>query len=97
MSSQINKTVLVVNCGSSSVKFAIIDPKSGEVFVSGLAEALTLPDARINWAFEGEKKTEESLGAGADHEKAIDFIVNTILAGHDDLLNSLVAVGHRIV
>ncbi len=97
MSSQISKTVLVVNCGSSSVKFAIVDPKSGEVFVSGLAEALTLPDARINWAFEGEKKTEESLGAGADHEKAIDFIVNTILAGHDDLLNSLVAVGHRIV
>ncbi len=91
------KTVLVVNCGSSSVKFAIIDPADGRVFVSGLAEALTLDDARINWAFEGQKKTKQPLGAGATHDKAIDFIVDTILAGHDDLLNSLVAVGHRIV
>lgn len=91
------KTVLVVNCGSSSVKFAIVDPADGRQFVSGIAEALTLDDARISWAFDGEKKTEESLGAGATHSKAIDFIVETILAGHDDLLNSLVAVGHRIV
>lgn len=97
MSLELGKTVLVVNCGSSSVKFAIIDPENGNVFVNGLAEALGLDDARINWAFNGEKKTEQPLGAGAGHTEALDYIVNTILAGHSDLLNSLVAVGHRIV
>lgn len=92
-----DKNVLVVNCGSSSVKFAIVDPAGGHVYVSGLAEALGLEDARISWAFDGEKKTETELGAGAGHDKAIEFIVATILAGHDDLLASLKAVGHRIV
>lgn len=91
------KNVLVVNCGSSSVKFAIVNPVDGKVSVSGIAEALNLEDARISWAFDGENKTEQSLGAGADHAKAIDFVVDTILAGHKELLDSLVAVGHRIV
>ncbi len=97
MSSNVEKNVLVVNCGSSSVKFAIVNPQDGKVAVSGIAEALGLDDARISWSFAGEKKTEESLGAKADHSKAISFVVDTILAGHQDLLDSLSAVGHRIV
>ncbi len=97
MATNTDKTVLVVNCGSSSVKFAIVNPVDGRVFVSGIAEALTLDDARISWAFDGEAKTEQMLGSGADHARAIDFVVDTILAGHKDLLDSLVAVGHRIV
>ena len=36
------KTALVINCGSSSVKFAILDPKDGHVFLNGIAEALGL-------------------------------------------------------
>ena len=39
-----DKNVLVVNCGSSSVKFAIVDPQDGKVAVSGIAEALGLDD-----------------------------------------------------
>ena len=91
------KTALVVNCGSSSVKFAILDPKDGHVFLNGIAEALGLDDARISWKFNGGDKTEQSLGAGADHKKALEYLVKNVLAKDQALLDSIVACGHRIV
>ncbi|MBP5244602.1 MAG: acetate kinase [Succinivibrio sp.] len=91
------KTALVVNCGSSSVKFAILDPKDGHVFLNGIAEALGLEDARISWKFNGGDKTEQSLGAGADHKKALEYLVKNVLAKDQALLDSIVACGHRIV
>ncbi|STF25823.1 acetate/propionate kinase [Escherichia coli] len=42
-----SKLVLVLNCGSSSLKFAIIDAVNGEEYLSGLAECFHLPEARI--------------------------------------------------
>ncbi|MGN1393712.1 MAG: acetate kinase [Succinivibrionaceae bacterium] len=97
MSSNIEKTVLVINCGSSSVKFAILNPNDGHIYLNGIAEALTLPDARIEWHFEGQEKQKENLGANADHNVAISFLNNNILATRKDLLESICAVGHRIV
>ena len=41
--------ILILNCGSSSLKFAILDPVSGDEKLSGLAEAFNLEDARIKW------------------------------------------------
>ncbi len=43
-----SKLVLVLNCGSSSLKFAIIDPTNDDEFLSGLAECFNLPEARIS-------------------------------------------------
>ena len=37
MVTPVSKTVLVINCGSSSVKFAIMDPNDGHVYLSGIA------------------------------------------------------------
>ena len=91
------KTALVVICGSSSVKFAILDPKDGHVFLNGLAVALGLEVARISWKFNGGDKTEQSLGAGADHKKALEYLVKNVLAKDQALLDSIVACGHRIV
>lgn len=97
MTSTVEKTVLVINCGSSSVKFAIIDPKTGHVYLNGIAEALTLDDARIDWRFEGQEKQKDTLGKGADHQVAINYLNNNILASAPELLKSICAVGHRIV
>ena len=44
-----DKLVLVLNCGSSSLKFAIIDAQSGDDKISGLAECFGLEDSRIKW------------------------------------------------
>ncbi|MGR6981490.1 acetate kinase [Testudinibacter sp. P27/CKL/0425] len=90
------KLILVLNCGSSSLKFAILDPQSGDEKLSGLAEAFHLEDARIKWKLNGEKGNAD-LGAGAAHSEALDFIVNTILPQGAGLKESIVAIGHRIV
>ncbi|MBQ3682440.1 MAG: acetate kinase [Succinimonas sp.] len=99
MTSNVNaeKTVLVINCGSSSLKFAIINPDDGHVFLNGIAEKLGLSDARIEWRFEGLDKESAELGAGADHNVAVDFLNNNVLSKKKDLLDSICAVGHRIV
>ncbi|MBY5993823.1 acetate kinase [Ferrimonas balearica] len=91
-----SKLVLVLNCGSSSLKFAVIDAQTGDEHLSGLAECFNLVDARIKWKMDGNKD-QADLGAGAAHREALDFMVNTILASKPDLADQLVAVGHRVV
>ncbi|MBE2898263.1 acetate kinase [Pasteurellaceae bacterium 20609_3] len=90
------KLILVLNCGSSSLKFAILNPENGDEKLSGLAEAFHLPDARIKWKLHGEKGNAD-LGAGAAHSEALAFIVNEILAKEPELKDNIVAIGHRIV
>lgn len=90
-----SKLVLVLNCGSSSLKFAIVDPVNGDEYLTGLAECLHLADARIKWKLDG--KHEAQLGEGAAHDEALAFIVETILASKPELAAQLKAVGHRVV
>ena len=91
-----SKLVLVLNCGSSSLKFAVIDAANGEERLSGLAECLELNDARIKWKLDGNKDAAE-LGAGAAHDEALQFIVHKILAQKPELAENLIAIGHRVV
>ena len=79
-----NNLVLVLNCGSSSLKFAILDPTPGAEYLSGLAECFSLPEARIKWKYAGNKQ-EAALGAGASHSEALAFIVEHILASAPEL------------
>ncbi|WP_404810855.1 acetate kinase [Actinobacillus pleuropneumoniae] len=86
--------ILILNCGSSSLKFAVLDPKTGDEKLSGLAEAFNLEDARIKWKLHGEKGNAD-LGAGAAHSEALTFIANELLS--EELKSSIGAIGHRIV
>jgi acetate kinase len=91
-----NKLVLVLNCGSSSLKFAVINANNGDEIISGLAECFNLPDARIKWKIK-DKKAITSLPANSAHPAAISFIVEEIIKKEEDLAAQLVAVGHRVV
>ncbi len=91
-----NKFVLVLNCGSSSLKFAVMDALTGEEQVSGLAECFGLEDSRIKWKYNGEKR-EVALGAYTAHREAVEFIVKEILGPLPELAAQILAVGHRIV
>lgn len=91
-----SKLVLVLNCGSSSLKFAILNPSNGDEYLSGLAECFHLPEARIKWKLDSSKQ-EAPLGAGAAHSEALNFIVKTILAQKPELSAQIAAIGHRIV
>lgn len=91
-----SKIILVLNCGSSSLKFAIIDADNGTKQLSGLAECFNLPEARIAWKIDGAKQ-EAALDSGSAHSEALHFIVNVILAKKAELSAQLSAIGHRIV
>lgn len=91
-----NKLVLVLNCGSSSLKFAVLNADNGDEYISGLAECFNLEEARIKWKLDGAKE-EASLGAFSAHREAIEYIVANILSKKPELLENLIAVGHRVV
>lgn len=90
-----SKLVLVLNCGSSSLKFAVLSAENGEEELSGLAECLGNMDARIKYKVQGNK-AETSLGGGSAHREAVEFIVNLINTT-PGIADNLVAVGHRVV
>jgi acetate kinase len=90
-----NQYVLVLNCGSSSIKFAIIDPHSGVAPLSGLAENLGNQDSRLSYEFDG-KKTVIDIPACANHQQTLTAIERE-LAQHKNLQKQLLAVGHRVV
>lgn len=90
-----NAFILVLNCGSSSIKFAIIQPNTGETPLKGLAENLFTDNGRIRYECNGEK-VEHGLPMKAEHREGLQGIVN-ILSLHKDLQKQVVAVGHRVV
>ncbi|WP_028022052.1 acetate/propionate family kinase [Enterovibrio calviensis] len=91
-----NSLVLVLNAGSSSLKFALMDAQTGEAMLSGLGECFGLDDARISWKREGQDKQEVMLEqGGSHHEKAVGLIVE--LVESMDVGSRLVAIGHRVV
>ena len=77
------------------LNFAIVDADNGNEHLTGLAECLHLPEARIKWKLDG--KHEAQLGEGAAHDEALSFIVETILASKPELADQLKAIGHRVV
>ena len=87
--------ILVLNCGSSSIKFAIIQAATGEAPVKGLAENLFRDDSRLEIKANGEK-TILSLPANANHKIAL-LEIGKALAKFEKLNKQLVAVGHRVV
>lgn len=91
-----NKLVLVLNCGSSSLKFAVINADNGDQIINGIAECFNLPDARIKWVIAGKKKST-NLPSHSAHSAAISYIVEQIIKKEEGLTEQFVAVGHRIV
>ncbi len=88
------KLILVLNCGSSSLKGAVLDNGSGEVLLSCLAEKLNLPDAYITFKVNGEKHKVD-LSAHPDHTGAVEALMEELEAhGLDSRIG---AIGHRVV
>ncbi|WP_216323836.1 acetate kinase [Deinococcus aestuarii] len=84
---------LVLNCGSSSVKFALLDPAPGEVRLSGLAERLGSGSASVRVDRGGERVTHPL--PGGSYPEAFG-----VLLGELDALGmrgDVGAVGHRVV
>lgn len=85
--------VLVLNCGSSSLKFAVIDPENGDEVCKGLAERLGQEGGMVRVKYNGQ--TEEAALHPSSHESALVFIEQAL--ERFGLEKQLQAVGHRIV
>ncbi len=87
--------VLVLNSGSSSVKFALLDPGSGERLATGEGERLGTADAvlRVRWG--PGAVTRERL-MGASHKAIVSRVIDH-LAGAGHAGAGLTGVGHRVV
>ena len=86
------KDVIVLNCGSSSVKFAIINAETGEAGLSGIAESLGNQDASLSYKIDGKKNTL-ALPEKAGHTEALNAIQSVI--AQTGVVP--IAIGHRVV
>ena len=90
--------VLVINCGSSSLKFQLINAESEEVLAKGICERIGI-DGRLTYQPEGGEK-EVSEKAMPTHTEAIQFVIEALTNPETGVVKSLDeigAVGHRIV
>lgn len=89
-------TVLVLNSGSSSIKFQLIDPQTAEAPAHGLIERIGEPDGRI--IFHHTTGTDEHLGEIPDHRFGLRKVLE-MLEGLGRPLEEvgILAVGHRLV
>jgi acetate kinase len=86
--------ILVLNCGSSSLKFSLIKPETGETLLSGLAERLLSAQASIKIKYQ-KQVSQSALKSPFDHQFAITRLVETLALYELNL--EIFAVGHRVV
>ena len=90
MTSDNTKAVLVINCGSSSVKFALIDISGEQALITGLVERVGSEDAAISWKQPGIKGEKALPGANL-----VDGLSEVMAILPNDV--EVIAVGHRVV
>ena len=91
--------VLVINCGSSSLKYQLINSDTEEVLAKGLCERIGIDGSRITHTPAGGEKdiTEVPM---PDHTKAVQLVIDKLTDPKVGVIKSLSevdAVGHRIV
>ncbi len=90
--------ILVLNSGSSSLKYQLIDMENEEVIAKGNYERIGDPKAFITHKVNGEKYVIENYAP--THKEALEFIIKQLTEADYKVVNSLDeinAVGHRVV
>ncbi len=91
--------ILVINCGSSSLKYQLIDMNGEEVLTKGLVERIGMDGSRIKHDTTGKERVliEEPM---KDHKRALELVLGAV--AHKDYgavssMDEIGAVGHRVV
>lgn len=91
--------IIILNCGSSSIKYQLVDMPGNKVIAKGLVEKVGLKDSVIKHKTDAGKKLQLEIPI-PDHQKGIEEVLNILVSDTDGSLNSLNeinAVGHRVV
>ncbi len=91
--------ILVINCGSSSLKYQLIDSESENVLAKGLAERIGIDGSRLTHTPAGRDKVviEQPM---PDHKEAVRLVIEALVDAEHGVIASLEeigAVGHRVV
>ncbi|OAA82740.1 acetate kinase [Clostridium ljungdahlii] len=90
--------ILVVNCGSSSLKYQLIDMQDEEVVAKGLVERIGMDGSILTHKVNGEKfVTEQPM---EDHKVAIQLVLNALVDKKHGVIkdmSEISAVGHRVL
>ena len=94
--------ILVINCGSSSIKYQLLDMKSDDAYsliAKGIVEKIGLPEGILQYAPTGREKIVKELPV-ADHKVGMKLVLDALVDPKTGVLKSfddIEAVGHRIV
>ena len=90
--------VLVVNCGSSSLKYQLVNMDNEEVMAKGVVEKIGLSDSLLTHKWNGQKKEiQQSI---PDHQVAVKLVLDILTDAECGVIKSMDeidAVGHRVV
>jgi acetate kinase len=91
--------ILVINCGSSSLKFQLINTDSEQVIAKGICERIGISGSQLVYVpSSGEKQIKEA--DMPSHKEAIKFVINALtdpVTGVVKKLEEIGAIGHRLV
>nr|HPN36962.1 acetate kinase [Melioribacteraceae bacterium] len=91
--------ILVLNCGSSSIKYQLIDTDKEIVMAKGLVERIGMSSAVLTHTPHGKEKVR-IVGEILDHTIAIEYVIAVLMSPTHGVLkdkNEIDAVGHRVV
>ncbi|WP_448211498.1 acetate kinase [Colwellia sp. MEBiC06753] len=89
-----DKNILVINCGSSSLKFALINTERKHTSLTGIAQCLGTEQATITFNFQ-DNKTKLAIKPPYQHQQAFDQLLPFL--DEIGLRSSIFAIGHRVV
>ncbi|HCI70751.1 MAG TPA: acetate kinase, partial [Balneola sp.] len=91
--------VLVINCGSSSIKYQLINTEDKETLCKGLVERIGAVTSIVRQEWKDEKPVKKSMALD-NHTIALKTVMELLVSAENDYLGSLdeiEAVGHRVV
>ncbi|MBD5521688.1 MAG: acetate kinase [Lachnospiraceae bacterium] len=91
--------ILVINCGSSSLKFQLIDAETEKLIAKGLCERIGIEGSQLVYQPTGKDKIT-TVTPMEDHTTAVKLVLNSLTDKDNGVVNDLseiAAVGHRIV
>ncbi len=91
--------ILVINAGSSSLKYQLLDPENGVLLAKGLCERIGI-DGKFTYKAEGKNTLDAVDVAMPTHSEAIQAVLNALTDKENGVVSSMAeidAVGHRVV
>jgi len=92
--------VLVINCGSSSLKYQLMDPTSEKVFAKGLCDRIGITGSKLEYEAPEKDFEIEIQRDMPTHKEALEMVIDAVSHSEYGVIGSveeIEAVGHRVV